>query len=64
MNPTLPEIEVDPADLPFHCPPPGDSLWDAHPRIYLPLEIHGEARCPYCGTRYHVKPGHDTAKQH
>lgn len=23
-----------------------------HPHIYLTLEKHGEALCPYCGTKY------------
>jgi len=45
-------VEVNAADLPLHCPMPGQSLWDAHPRVFLPIETHGEARCPYCGTLY------------
>jgi len=45
-------IAVCSEDLPLHCPPPGDSLWNAHPRVYLPLQPGVEARCPYCGARY------------
>jgi uncharacterized Zn-finger protein len=30
-------------------------LWNAHPRVFLPIEKTGEALCPYCGTRYIYK---------
>jgi uncharacterized Zn-finger protein len=49
--------EVTAADLPVHCPLPGMSLWNSHPRVYLPLEEAGEARCPYCGALYVLKQG-------
>ncbi len=49
--------EVTAADLPVHCPMPGMSLWNSHPRVYLPLEEAGEARCPYCGAMYVLKRG-------
>jgi len=49
-------IAVRAADLPLHCPPPGDSLWNAHPRVYVPLQPGIESRCPYCGARYLIKP--------
>jgi hypothetical protein len=32
-------------------------LWNAHPRVFLPIEKTGEALCPYCGTRYTLKGG-------
>lgn len=47
--------EVTRADLPLHCPMSGMRLWDAHPRVYLPIEDTGEARCPYCGAVYVLK---------
>jgi uncharacterized Zn-finger protein len=47
--------EVSEADLPVHCPLPGMSLWNSHPRVYLPLKEAGEARCPYCGAVYILK---------
>ncbi|HEX9627183.1 MAG TPA: zinc-finger domain-containing protein [Acidiferrobacterales bacterium] len=47
--------EVTPDDLPAHCPMEGTSLWNSHPRVYLPLEESGEARCPYCGAIYVLK---------
>ena len=47
--------EVTQADLPLHCPMEGMSLWNSHPRVYLPLEESREARCPYCGAVYVLK---------
>jgi uncharacterized Zn-finger protein len=50
-------VEVSTADLPLHCPMPGKSLWDAHPRVFLPVENTGEVLCPYCGTLYKLQGG-------
>ena len=50
-------IEVTAADLPLHCPMPSMLLWNAHPRVFLPIEKTGEALCPYCGTRYALRGG-------
>lgn len=47
--------EVTRADLPLSCPMPGMSLWNSHPRVYLPIESSGEERCPYCGAVYVLK---------
>lgn len=44
--------QVSRADLPLSCPTPGQKLWNAHPRVYLPIEETGEASCPYCSARY------------
>lgn len=44
--------EVTSADLPLSCPMPEMRLWDAHPRVYLPIEKTGHATCPYCDARY------------
>lgn len=46
---------VTAADLPLHCPPDGATLWNLHPRVYLPIEESGEAVCPYCGAHYVLK---------
>lgn len=54
---TVRVIEVGSADLPLHCPMPDMLLWNAHPRVYLPIEQKGEALCPYCGTLYRLKGG-------
>ncbi len=44
------------SELPLHCPPPGSSLWDSHPQVYVPLldSVDGTAKCPYCGTDFHL----------
>jgi uncharacterized Zn-finger protein len=47
--------EVTRADLPLHCPMPGMSLWNSHPRVYLPVAATGRAKCPYCGAEYILK---------
>jgi uncharacterized Zn-finger protein len=47
--------EVTRKDLPLHCPMKGMTLWDSHPRVYLPIEESGEERCPYCGAVYVLK---------
>ena len=57
-------IEVTAEDLPLHCPMPSMKLWDAHPRVYLPIQKTGEALCPYCGTRYTLKGGAEAAGHH
>lgn len=44
---------VTAADLPLSCPMPGMSLWNSHPRVYLPIEADGgTCQCPYCGATY------------
>lgn len=40
------------ADLPLCCPMPAMSVWNSHPRVYLPIEKTGSAKCPYCGAEY------------
>lgn len=39
-------------DLPLSCPTPEMSLWNSHPRVYLPIEKTGRASCPYCGSEF------------
>lgn len=39
-------------DLPLHCPLPGSYLWNSHPKVFLPIEETGEAKCPYCSATY------------
>jgi len=45
---------VTAADLPLACPMPGMYLWNSHPRVYLPIEKTGFAKCPYCGAEYEL----------
>ena len=47
--------EVTRSDLPLHCPMDSMSLWNSHPRVYLPIEETGSAKCPYCGAEYVLK---------
>ncbi|MFO1505659.1 MAG: zinc-finger domain-containing protein [Lysobacterales bacterium] len=48
--------EVTRADLPLSCPMPDMLLWNAHPRVYLPIADNGgHAKCPYCGAEYILK---------
>lgn len=49
--------KVEPSMLPLHCPMPGTYLWNSHPKVYLPIEETGEAKCPYCGASYELVGG-------
>ena len=57
-------VEVGDEDLPLHCPMPGQSLWNSHPRVFLPIEAKGEILCPYCGTLYRLMPGAGRGHRH
>ncbi|MDO5055890.1 MAG: zinc-finger domain-containing protein [Lautropia sp.] len=50
-------IVLDADELPAFCPNPRMPLWSLHPRVFLDLAHDGQARCPYCSTRYTLKPG-------
>ena len=47
-------------DLPLCCPMPDMQLWNAHPRVYLPIHATGKAICPYCSAEYFL----DTPPHH
>ena len=47
-------------DLPLSCPMPGMYLWNSHPKVFLPVEETGEAKCPYCGAEYELVSGDDS----
>lgn len=47
-------IEVSESDLPISCPMPDVTLWNQHPRVFIPIE-NGEGHCPYCGNLFRVK---------
>lgn len=51
--------EVTRADLPLSCPMPDMRLWDAHPKVYLPIEKTGNYVCPYCEAHYTLKDFED-----
>ena len=46
------QYTVTSADLPLSCPMPGMHLWNSHPRVFLPIEKTGWAKCPYCSAEY------------
>ena len=50
-------VEIDGKDLPAFCPHSAMPAWSSHPRVFLDLAHHAEAKCPYCGTLYRLKPG-------
>jgi len=41
--------------LPLSCPSDEMAVWNAHPKVYLPIEKTGTSTCPYCGTKYVLK---------
>lgn len=47
--------EVRIADLPLSCPPRDMRVWDAHPRVYLPIVAEKIVTCPYCEAEYVLK---------
>lgn len=49
------QYEVTPADLPLSCPMPQMALWNSHPRVYLPIEETGWAKCAYCGAEFTLR---------
>ena len=48
-------VEISWDDVPLHCPMPGMTQWNSHPRVFLAIEETGNQLCPYCGTRYLLK---------
>ncbi|MCW9013585.1 MAG: zinc-finger domain-containing protein [Gammaproteobacteria bacterium] len=46
------QYEVSQDDLPVHCPMPGSSLWDSHPKVFIAFDKNGKGKCPYCGCEY------------
>lgn len=52
----MPLIEVSAKDLPIYCPNPKMNRAAMHPRVFIDV-THGEARCPYCSTRYKLRDG-------
>lgn len=48
-------IVVKSADLPVYCPGPHTPVWSMHPRVYIEIEKHGTASCPYCSATYQLE---------
>ena len=49
--------EVSRRDLPLSCPTKDMRVWDAHPRVYLPIAETGQVVCPYCSAEFVLKDG-------
>lgn len=49
--------EVSSDDLPVHCPLPGMTLWNSHPRVFIDVAKEGHGRCPYCSAEFILKEG-------
>ena len=47
--------EITHENLPLSCPMDSMRLWDAHPKVYLPIETLGEVTCPYCEAHFILK---------
>lgn len=52
----MPLVEVSADAVPVYCPNPNMPRWSTHPRVFIDVS-HGEASCPYCGTRYALRVG-------
>ncbi|MCX7590024.1 MAG: zinc-finger domain-containing protein [Kiritimatiellae bacterium] len=52
MPNTQKTYEVRREDLPVSCPLPNMTVWNSHPKVYLPVEPTGRAKCPYCGADF------------
>ncbi len=57
-------LEITSKALPLHCPTPDRNLWNQHPRVFLPIELTGKAKCPYCGTEYILTDWHPGMSAH
>jgi uncharacterized Zn-finger protein len=48
------KYQVTSKDLPLHCPMDNMTSWNSHPRVFLPIEDTGHAKCPYCGAEFEL----------
>lgn len=48
-------IYIQAKDLPLCCPTNDMSTWNAHPKVYLPIDKTKKETCPYCGTQFVLK---------
>ena len=53
-NPDCTVILVSKDQIPFHCPPKGDKIWNMHPKVFLSFSDEGKSSCPYCGANYRL----------
>lgn len=45
-------ITIQVKDLPLSCPTADMNIWNAHPKVYLPIDKTGKETCSYCGTEF------------
>lgn len=57
-------VKVTKENLPLCCPMPEQAVWNAHPRVYLPIEKTGHAKCEYCGAQYILTDFTPTLTEH
>jgi uncharacterized Zn-finger protein len=57
MSVANPEVIEVKAGESLYCPNKKMALWSSHPKVYLSPDEQGNAKCPYCGTAYHVEGG-------
>ncbi len=48
------KYQISRKDLPLHCPMDNMTSWNSHPRVFLPIEDTGHAKCPYCGADFEL----------
>jgi len=41
-------------EIPFHCPPKDEKIWNMHPKVFLSFSKEGKSKCPYCGANYQL----------
>jgi uncharacterized Zn-finger protein len=58
------QVEVTSTMLPLSCPMPDAPLWNAHPKVFLPIADTGKATCPYCGMHYVMTDWHEGGHHH
>ena len=49
------QYQISTTDLPLACPMPSMQLWNSHPKVFLPIEKTGWAKCPYCSAEYALR---------
>lgn len=47
--------EITHNDLPLSCPTADMTLWNSHPRVFLPIAETGKETCPYCSAVFVLK---------
>ena len=48
------QYDITRDDLPLSCPMPAMESWNSHPKVFLPIEETGSAKCPYCSADYRL----------